>query len=214
MPTPNVQLDGISVGQILPNGKFDKGKGRWRVILDDAEVVQLRKRLRHLETFLSRALSQVNPEFGAYMPYSKFPEGGTKYQEAQPSILPAIEMNREYIRRELQRRVGDYALTFATSKAPTLARARKVIEGMWEEVLNAKPRADAQSMAAVLYGFHRDTIRAYGKQRPMAEMLRQGNRLNKMRDEMIRTHGSDVTRIRMADMQRRFQQVRQYRKRK
>ena len=145
----------------------------------NAETMKTLKRFQQLGTFIRVAVGEVEPEFGAYMRYSPILE------KRKPHIARAIEQNGEYIRVELQRRLGRLIYKYS-QLGVNATNAKKDVEAAWEDVLNRKPRWWAIKRAQVEFGFHRYTIRGYGKPRAEADVLQQQEQLHAERDMMRR----------------------------
>lgn len=156
------------------------GRGAFRVTIDKGEVQKLSRRFQAYFNVFVRAANLVNPEFGAYMPYSVYLELGGK-AAPRPHIVPAIEGNANYIVTQIGRRAANVALALATGSANTAVQARNLLAMEWEDVLNGKPRQDAIQAAPVKWGFHRSTIRGYGMKRKDSEIEAQQERLSAQR---------------------------------
>jgi len=153
---------------------------RLNVRMANAETLRTLKRYERVGEVIRKAIPKVNPEFGAYMRYSSILE------KRNPHIARAIQQNGEYIRVELQRRLGRVVYRYAVS-GMSPADAKKEVANAWEEVLNAKPRWWAINRAQVEFGFHRYTIRGYGNRRTLADIRAQQKMLHAEREVMRRT---------------------------
>ena len=159
-------------------GNTNKGI-RYSVKCNDSETIRTFKRFDRVRTFITDAIANVHPEFGAYMRYSKFLEA------RRPHIAKSIQANGEYIRIELQRRLGRLLYSYAVSGTSPID-ARKQVAKAWEDVLNGKPRWWAIKRAQVEFGFHRYTIRGYGEPRSEGDIIAQEQVLYKEREIMKR----------------------------
>ena len=149
--------------------------GTFAVRVRAPELPLLMTRMIALGKFFTEVVASVRPEFGAYMRYSPILEA--RHPKAKGHIANAITYNRDYITSQMQSRIVPIAVRYARTGS-SRAGAKKAVEDQWEIVLNSKPRFDAMSNAPVMYGFHRSTIRGYGKERLVSEIRAQQERLH------------------------------------
>ena len=172
---------------------------RFDVRMANAETMRTLNRYARVGDVIRQVVGTVEPEFGAYMRYSQVLEN------RNPHIARAIEQNGTYIRVELQRRLGRAIYRYAVS-GMSISEAKKEVQNAWETVLNGKPRWWAIKRAQVEFGFHRYTIRGYGKQRTLADIRKQQRQLHGERDIMRRAarQGESAARASIRSKLRRY----------
>jgi len=180
-PGVTLALSGSTTYRNSPNRGF-------AVRVNAPEMTRLILRFAALRSFFTDVLPAVRPEFGAYMRYSPILEA--RHPKAKGHIVGAITYNQNYIRTELQRRVIPIAIRYAHTGSFNRAQAKQEVEHQWEIVLNRNPRFHAMRNAPVMYGFHRSTIRGYGKPRLVSEIRAQQTRLHTERETMRRGKGT------------------------
>ena len=160
-------LDAAAARIVTAPTTFQGGRGgAFRMFVNNAEVVRTFKSLGNIHLFMEEVVKKVEPEFGADMPYSAILE-----QDTHPGrIMAAVAKNSEFIRRALQNKVSDMAIRYSRSSSTNVSAARRELEQAWADILNSKPKADAQKTAPVLYDFHRPTIMGHGRRRPDSEV--------------------------------------------
>lgn len=145
------------------------------------------RRFQYLRSFFTDVVSGVESEFGAYMRYSVFLELAHKSKSGH--LYGALMANRDYITRELRKRIIPSAIKF-TRTGGSISAAQKEWAHQVELVLNRNPRIHAIRNAPVEFGFHRSTIRAYGEARPVSEILAQQRKLDVERNLVRKGRGT------------------------
>lgn len=165
--------------------------------IEQTELVKLQRRFRNLQDRFFQILAGVEPEFGAYMPYSFYQEEGhpkkgdwkkdsgpSRRHQYYPHILPAILKNAGYITRGMARELTPIMENAMNGQHLNSLRAQ--MRRAWENVLNAKPRTDAVNNAPEEFGFHRSTIAGYGSPRTEASIRSQQQKLMRQREFVSR----------------------------
>lgn len=181
----SIRLAGLSLASAgrTTNGAF-------RIQIDPAEVIKTFNSLANVVVFMSEVVGGVEPEFGADMPYSSLLEAAYHPAHA-PHIAPAIFSNAGFITSQLQSRLSAAAVRFGQSGTLNVSGATKEVEQIWEDILNSKPKADAQKYAPFLFGYHHMTIGGHGKQRSDSEIRALQHKLVSERNLLRRTLGKD-----------------------
>lgn len=146
--------------------------------------------MANIVVFMREVVDKVEPEFGADMPYSAVLEEAT-HPNHVPHIAPAITQNAGYIISQLQTRVSDLAVKQGHAGFVNVSAATREMEKIWDDILNAKPKTDAQSKAPVLFGFHRLTIGGHGRARSDSEVRALQQKLMSERELVRKTIGRE-----------------------
>jgi len=154
----------------------------FRLEFDRTQLVRVLGSLHSVRTQFGQALRRVNPEFGAYMPYSSFQEEGRRdiKMRFNPHLLPAILNNAGWITQNMAFELRP-ALSATLQGRVNLNTLKAQIRRAWEVVLNGKPREDAIANAPEEFGFHKMTIRGYGDERSEGSIRAQQQKLMRER---------------------------------
>ena len=155
------------------------------------EVKAMTPKLSAVRRAIAQAVSDVQPEFGAYMAYSGFLEEGTKNKDgslrmaARPHIKRAITSNVKPILDGVMEAMLPIIKTTYRQKQTTPPTNR--VEKMWVRILNDVPRRLAvdQTKQGNLdifeFGFHRRSIRGYAQRRSAADITAEQSNGNSAR---------------------------------
>jgi len=150
----------------MPRTPKASGTPLYQVRLDETSWRKVRAMIETISFNYGKAMEDLTPEFGAYMPYSIFQEIGRRSRPMRfiPHIAPAVFNNLDYILKRVMANIAVKAQKAAmTGKAPSISQARAEAIKLWEETLNALPREQAFARAPVEFGFHRASLAGYGQ---------------------------------------------------
>ena len=179
------------------NAEFGNIKHHAKTQLDFKEFTTIMTDINNVVNGIVAAGKNVIVQYGAYMRYSLFLETGTskmpvghvrpmRYKKSKGKFIPIPgKPIGPHIAKSLKDNAGEIVKTMhrelmsglqAVNKntkgvVVTASGVRLAYERALVRTLNDKPRADAVNAAPYEFGFHRRSIRAYPKPRPVADVL-------------------------------------------
>jgi len=172
---------------IAPAVRAHMTRASFGIRVEIPDLPLMMRRFQYLRSFFTDVVSGVESEFGAYMRYSIFLELAHKSKSGH--LYGALMANRDYITRELRKRIIPSAIKF-TRTGGSISAAKIDWAHQVELVLNRNPRIHAIRNAPVEFGFHRSTIRAYGKSRSTSDILAQQRELEAERKRVRKGSGT------------------------
>ena len=129
------------------------------------------------------AVAQVQPVFGAFMPYSYYAEYGSWNYGPNLSITNALQNNADWISSRFMEEFMP-ALERAL-KRKSVAGLRKELVVIWEDILNDKPRIEAAANARYLTGMHSESIAGYATEAGVEDAIQRGIARNEERAAIL-----------------------------
>jgi len=195
---PILPSGGFAYSQSELKAEFGNIEQHAKTQLDFKEFKVMMTDIKNVVKGIRDAGKNVTVQYGAYMNYSLFLETGTSKMPVGhvrsprsakakgkvviiegkpigPHIAKSLKDNAgdivKTLHRLLMRNLQSVNKKTGKSITVTASGARQAYERALVAALNDKPRADAVKNAPYEFGFHRRSIRAYNKPRPVADVL-------------------------------------------
>ena len=194
---PILPSGGFAYSQSELKAEFGNIEQHVKTQLDFKEFKVMMTDIKNVVKGIRDAGKNVIVQYGAYMNYSLFLETGTRKMPVGhvrsprsakvkgkaviiegkpigPHIAKSLKDNASDIVKTMHRLLMRNMQSInkkSNAIVVTASGARQAYERALVATLNDKPRADAVKNAPYEFGFHRRSIRAYNKPRPVADVL-------------------------------------------